>query len=56
MDFWFQFLDIHVNEQARICHDCLSFKWKNIIISFILTIFVRDLTPFLVHWIIITLI
>ncbi len=21
MDFWFQFLDIHVNEQTRICHE-----------------------------------
>jgi hypothetical protein len=27
MDFWFEFFDIHVNEQATTRHDCHGFKW-----------------------------
>jgi hypothetical protein len=39
MDFWFVFLDIHVNGKVIICHDCNGFKWQNINIFQILTIF-----------------
>jgi carbon starvation protein CstA len=28
MDFWFEFLDVHMNGKVITCHDC--FKWKNI--------------------------
>ncbi len=38
MDFWFEFLDIHMNEKTT-CNDCHGFKWKNINIYPILTIF-----------------
>jgi hypothetical protein len=27
MDFWFEFLDIHMNEKRPTCHDCHGFKW-----------------------------
>ncbi len=30
MDFWFEFLDIHMNEKTITCHDYHGFKWKNI--------------------------
>jgi hypothetical protein len=30
MDFWFEFLDIHMNEKVVTYHDCHGFKWKNI--------------------------
>ncbi len=39
IDFWFEFLDIHINEQITICHDCNDFKWKNINIYLIVSIF-----------------
>jgi hypothetical protein len=26
MDFWFENLDIHMNEQATTCHDCHGFE------------------------------
>ncbi len=54
MDFWFELINVHMNEKTIICHDCHGFKWQNINIYQILTIFLRDLIPFLVHWIVIT--
>ncbi len=27
MDFWFEFLDIHINEKTTIFHDFHGFKW-----------------------------
>jgi hypothetical protein len=51
MDFWFEFLDIHMNEKTITCHDCHGFKWKNIDIYPILIVFLYILTPFLAHWI-----
>jgi hypothetical protein len=39
MDFWFEFFDIHMNEKSTICHDCHGFKWQNINVYLILTIF-----------------
>ncbi len=36
MDFWFEFIDIHMNEQTTTFHDFHGFKWKNINIFFIL--------------------
>ncbi len=53
MDFWFEFLEIHMNEKKKTYHDCHGFKWKNINIYLILTVFLCSLTPFLVHWIVI---
>jgi hypothetical protein len=37
MDFWFEFIDIHMNEQATTHQDFHGFKWQNINISLILT-------------------
>jgi hypothetical protein len=54
MDFWFEFLDIHMNEKVITFHDCHGFKWKNINIYPILIIFLCNLTPFLAHWIVTT--
>ncbi len=39
MEFWFEFLDIHMNEKAITCHDCHCFKWQNINIYPILIFF-----------------
>jgi len=38
MDFWFEFLDIHMNEKTTTCHNWYDFKWKNINIYPILII------------------
>ncbi len=27
MDFWFEFLDIHMKEKGKTYHDCHGFKW-----------------------------
>jgi hypothetical protein len=54
MDFWFEFLDIHMNEKAITCHDFHGFQWKNINIYSILTVFLCGPMPFLAHWIVIT--
>ncbi len=27
MDFWFEFLNIHMNKKGPTCHDCHDFKW-----------------------------
>jgi len=35
MDFWFEFFNIHMNEQATTCHGLHGFKWQNINISLI---------------------
>jgi hypothetical protein len=51
MDFWFEYLDIHMNEKKKTCHDCNGFKWKNINIYLILNLFFCDMTPFLACWI-----
>jgi hypothetical protein len=45
MDFWFEFLDIHMNEQTIISHDNHGFKLQNINIFLILFGFVCS--PFL---------
>jgi hypothetical protein len=37
MNFWFEFLDIHMNEKAITYHDYHGFKWKNINIYLIVT-------------------
>jgi hypothetical protein len=55
MDFWFEFLDIHMNEKTSTCYDCHGFKWKNINIYPILIVFLCGPTPFLDHWIVTTL-
>jgi hypothetical protein len=52
MDFWFEFLNIHMNEKTTTCHDCDGFKWQNINIYPILTIFLSNPMPFLAHWIV----
>jgi hypothetical protein len=54
MDFWFEFLDIHMNEKVETYHDCHGFKWQNINIYPILIVFLCDLTPFLACWIVTT--
>jgi hypothetical protein len=47
MDFWFEFLDIHMNEKEITYHDGHGFKWKNINIYPILTIlFLQSNTHF----------
>jgi hypothetical protein len=46
MDFWFEFINIHMNENAIICHDCHGCKWQNINIYPILTIFLCGPIPF----------
>jgi len=56
MDFWFEFVNIHMNEKATTCHDCHDchgFKWQNITIYPILIYFFCDLMPFLACWIMI---
>jgi len=42
-----------MNEQAKTCHGCHGFKWKNINISNILIGLVYGLVPFLAYWIVI---
>jgi hypothetical protein len=54
MDFWFEFLDIHMNENEIKFHDCPGLKWININVYPILIIFLFGPTPFLAHWIMIT--
>ncbi len=54
MDFWFEFLDIHMNKKTITSHDCHGFKWQNINIYLIYLVFLCNLTPFLVHWIVTT--
>jgi hypothetical protein len=50
MDFWFEFFDIHMNKKGPTCHDYHGFKWYNIKISPILTIFRTHLTSFLARF------
>jgi hypothetical protein len=51
MDFWFEFLDINLNEKTTICHDCHGFKWWNINNCPILILFfLRD--TLLARWIV----
>jgi len=49
MDFWFEFLDIHINKKTRTCHDCHGFKWKNKYLSLNVTTFLYDSTTFGAH-------
>jgi hypothetical protein len=51
MDFLFEFLNIHSNQNTISCHDCHGFKWHNINIYLFLTIYLCSLTPFLAYWI-----
>jgi hypothetical protein len=53
MNFWFEFLNIHMNEKTITCHDCHGFRWQNINIYPILTIFLCGPTPFFARWIVI---
>jgi len=46
LDFWFEFLNIHMNEKKKTCHGYHGFKWQNINIYSILIIFLYGLTPF----------
>ncbi len=41
MDFWFDFLDIHINEKTTTCHNWYDFKWKKINIYPILIFFLQ---------------
>ncbi len=50
MDFWFEFLNIQMNEKTIICHDFHGFKWQNINIYQIFIIFLYNPMPFLAHW------
>jgi hypothetical protein len=54
MDFWFEFLNIHMNEKTVICHDCHGFKWQNINIYLILIVFLCGPMPLLADWIMTT--
>ncbi len=54
MNFLFELFDIHMNEKQTTCHDCYGFKWQNINIYPILTIFLCSPTPFLACWIVTT--
>jgi hypothetical protein len=44
MDFWFKFFNIHMNGKILTCHDFHGFKWQNINVYPILTVFICDLT------------
>jgi hypothetical protein len=46
MDFWFEFIDIHMNEKTIICHDYNGFKWQNISTYPILNFFLCGPNPF----------
>jgi len=54
MNFLFELFDIHMNEKQTTCHDYYGFKWQNINIYPILTIFLCSPTPFLACWIVTT--
>jgi len=54
MDFWFEFIDIDMNEKATTCHDFHDFKWQNINIHSILIVILCDLMLFLALWIVTT--
>jgi hypothetical protein len=42
-----------MNEKKKTCHDCHGFKWQNINIYPILTIFLCGPMPFFARWIVI---
>jgi hypothetical protein len=50
MVFWFEFLNIQMNEKTITCHDCDGFKWQNINIYQILIVFICSPMPFLTCW------
>jgi hypothetical protein len=52
MIFWFEFLDIYMNEKQITCHDCHGFKWQDINIYPILIIFLCSPMPLFVRWIV----
>jgi hypothetical protein len=49
MHFWFEVLHIHMNEKVITRDDFHGFKWQNIYIYPILTIFLYGPTPSLAH-------
>jgi hypothetical protein len=53
MDFWFEFLDINLNEKTKKFHDCHGFKWQNINIYPILNFIFFRFDTLLVNWIVI---
>ncbi len=53
MDFWFEFLNIYMNEKVMTYHDCHGFKWQNINIYQTLIVILCNLAPFLACWIVI---
>jgi hypothetical protein len=53
MDFWFEFINIHMNEKVITYHDGHGLKWKIINIYPILTIFLCCLMPFMARSIVI---
>jgi hypothetical protein len=54
MNFWFEFLNIYMNEKTITYHDSHDFKWQNINIYPILNFFLCSSKPFLAHWIVTT--
>ncbi len=54
MDFWFEFLNIHMNEKIITCHEFHVFKWENINIYQIFIVFLWGPMPFLACWIVTT--
>jgi len=42
--FWFEFLNIHMNEKEKTCH---GFKWQNVNVYPIWNVFLFNLMPFL---------
>jgi hypothetical protein len=51
MNFWFEFLDIHMNKKTITCHDYQGFKWQNRNIYPILIVSLWNPMPFLARWI-----
>jgi len=49
MDFLFEFLNIHMNEKTKTCHDYHGFKWQKNNIYPTLIIFLCSPMPFLAH-------
>jgi hypothetical protein len=54
MDFWFEFLDIHMNKKRITFHDYHGFMVEHKYFSSILTIFLCHPTSFLAHLIVTT--
>jgi hypothetical protein len=52
MDFWFEFLNIQMNEKKKLAMIAMALNGKYITIYQILTIFLCGPTPFLARWIV----